>query len=119
MKNDIVSLLRADAEATDDIGLCADAANEIESLTEIVKASIYEIKKQEIETETLRDVVAKQKARIEELLWVETRILALESNLLHDARRAVEAWDCTVLHKPSDGMMQERMEYLRAAVEKL
>ena len=33
MKNDLISRLRADAESTDDIGLCADAANEIERLS--------------------------------------------------------------------------------------
>lgn len=31
-------------------------------------------------------------------------------------RRALEAWDCTVLPKSNDGMMQERMEDLRAAL---
>lgn len=34
--NDIVERLRADAESTDDIGLCADAASEIERLRELL-----------------------------------------------------------------------------------
>jgi len=36
--------------------------------------------------------------------------------LQRTAERAIEAWDTTVLHAPSDGMMQERMETLRAAI---
>ena len=33
-----------------------------------------------------------------------------------DAQRALEAWDSTVLPRSHDGMMQERMECLRAAL---
>jgi hypothetical protein len=33
------------------------------------------------------------------------------------AMRALAAWDNTVLQKSHDGMMQERMECLRAAIE--
>ncbi len=36
--------------------------------------------------------------------------------LIRTAERAMEAWDTTVLHAPSDGMMQERMEYLREEI---
>jgi hypothetical protein len=36
--------------------------------------------------------------------------------LQHDAMRALVAWDGTVLPKAHDGMMQERMECLRAAL---
>jgi hypothetical protein len=35
------------------------------------------------------------------------------SKLTETARRALEAWDTTCLHAPSDGMLQERMEALR------
>lgn len=38
------------------------------------------------------------------------RLLSVEAA----ARRALEAWDTTVLPKSHDGMMQERMECLRA-----
>ena len=36
--------------------------------------------------------------------------------LRHDAMRALVAWDGTVLPKAHDGLMQERMESLRAAL---
>ena len=36
--------------------------------------------------------------------------------LVKDAKRALEAWDSTVLPSGHDGMMQERMECLRAAL---
>ena len=36
--------------------------------------------------------------------------------LRHDAMRALAAWDGTVLPKAHDGMMQERMECLRASL---
>jgi len=38
------------------------------------------------------------------------------SKLTETARRALEAWDTTCLHAPSDGMLQERMEALRIAI---
>lgn len=38
------------------------------------------------------------------------RLLSVEAA----ARQALEAWDTTVLPKSNDGMMQERMECLRA-----
>ena len=34
-------------------------------------------------------------------------------SLMDSARRAIEAWDCTVLERGRDGMLQERMECLR------
>lgn len=34
----------------------------------------------------------------------------------HSAQRALGAWDSTVLPKTNDGMMQERMEDLRASL---
>lgn len=37
--------------------------------------------------------------------------------LVADAVRAIEAWDSTVLPRGYDGMMQERMECLRAALK--
>ena len=40
---DIVTRLRADAEYTDDIGLCADAADEIERLRRIEAAQLAEL----------------------------------------------------------------------------
>lgn len=39
--------------------------------------------------------------------------------LRHDAVRALEAWDSTPLPKAGDGMMQERMEGLRASLADL
>jgi hypothetical protein len=39
--------------------------------------------------------------------------------LRHDAMRALVAWDGTVLPKARDGLMQERMESLRAALADL
>ena len=45
------------------------------------------------------------------------RTLALErAELRHEAMRALVAWDGTVLPKAHDGLMQERMESLRAAL---
>jgi hypothetical protein len=45
------------------------------------------------------------------------RVLALErAELRHEATRALVAWDGTVLPKAHDGLMQERMESLRAAL---
>ena len=38
------------------------------------------------------------------------------SNLVAAGNRAIEAWDCTVLPVANDGMLQERMECLRAAL---
>lgn len=38
-----------------------------------------------------------------------------ERPLEADVQRALEAWDTTVLPRSNDGMMQERMECLRAA----
>ena len=35
--------------------------------------------------------------------------------LLEDVRRALEAWDTSPLPKGRDGMLQERIECLRAA----
>ena len=52
----------------------------------------------------------------------EAKILALEmalSELRHDAMRTLVAWDGTVLPKAHDGLMQERMECLRAALADL
>lgn len=49
----------------------------------------------------------------------EAKILSLElalSDLRHEAMRALVAWDGTVLPKAHDGLMQERMESLRAAL---
>lgn len=49
----------------------------------------------------------------------EAKILTLElalSELRHDAMRTLVAWDGTVLPKAHDGLMQERMESLRAAL---
>lgn len=40
----------------------------------------------------------------------------LYMQLYGDAHRALEAWDSTVLPKSNDGMMQERMEDLRASL---
>lgn len=37
--------------------------------------------------------------------------------LVADAVRVIEAWDSTVLPRGYDGMMQERMECLRAALK--
>lgn len=34
-------------------------------------------------------------------------------NMLHDIRRALDAWDSSVLEKPRDGRLQESMECLR------
>ena len=46
------------------------------------------------------------------------RALALEyAELRHEAMRALVAWDGTVLPKAHDGMMQERMECLREALD--
>ena len=46
------------------------------------------------------------------------RSLALEyAELRHEAMRALVAWDGTVLPKAHDGMMQERMECLREALD--
>lgn len=43
--------------------------------------------------------------------------LALQlAELRHEATRALVAWDGTVLPKAHDGLMQERMESLRAAL---
>ncbi len=41
------------------------------------------------------------------------------AELRHEATRALVAWDGTVLPKAHDGLMQERMECLRAALEGL
>lgn len=38
------------------------------------------------------------------------------SNLRDAGNRAIEAWDCTVLPVANDGMLQERMEYLRGTL---
>jgi hypothetical protein len=38
------------------------------------------------------------------------------AELRHEARRVLVAWDSTVLPKSHDGIMQERMESLRAAL---
>ena len=44
-------------------------------------------------------------------------VTAQRDELARKAERALEAWDTTCLHAPSDQMMQERMETLRAAIE--
>ena len=53
-------------------------------------------------------------------LMTEARKLAAEEwnrrPLFDAAVRALEAWDSTVLPRSHDGMMQERMEELRAAL---
>ena len=41
---------------------------------------------------------------------------AVISNLRDAGNRAIEAWDCTVLPVANDGMLQERMEYLRGTL---
>ena len=60
-----------------------------------------------------RDAAQEQVAALHSEL-VEAR--SSEGRLQHDATRALEAWDCTVLPKSRDGMMQERMECLRTAI---
>ena len=75
--------------------------------------------------------VRRENAELKEALQhpsyeVENRLRAqrdeLQSNVKRmaaAARRALEAWDTTCLHAPSDGMLQERMETLREAIARV
>ena len=70
---------------------------------------------------TLHEILAavgaqnKQVLRLVAELECTARELALErAELRHEVRRALVAWDGTVLPKAHDRLLQERMESLRA-----
>ena len=66
--------------------------------------------------EALCDEVARLRAALEKANANAERF-EREWYLRGDAiERAIDAWDCTVLPVSDDGMMQERMECLRAAL---
>lgn len=52
-------------------------------------------------------------------LYADNTQLTTLAELRHEATRALVAWDGTVLPKAHDGLMQERMECLRAALDGL
>ena len=63
-----------------------------------------------------RTVAAGRRAHYAEAYDARREEIALLRGLRHDAMRALVAWDGTVLPKARDGLMQERMECLRAAL---
>lgn len=76
MSKELIERLRADAESTDDIGLCADAAERIEELERKVASRDAEVAKLKDDNEYLyvaaieRDQLSEQvKMLRDELLW--------------------------------------------------
>ena len=87
---------------------------EIEHLRRRLMAVLDAPRETMSDAKAVREMVRQARLGLDESPGAE--IEAAIANLRHEAMRALVAWDGTVLPKSHDGLMQERMECLRAAL---
>jgi len=112
MTDDLIQRLRADAEFTDDIGLCADAADEIERLREELTAL-----KQSPTMAAVREMITSQAVKENEKLREElTTIKEQRNEAVSAVQRLTEGqpFDAVVI---ADGIKRGVAATLQKAIE--
>jgi hypothetical protein len=128
---DDAALLRRenpDCEIAANMDAAADMLEKLRATEEGAKEAfghvVQDKRDLEAECKRLRELLAGTHAQIRSFYMgtPEARLAAAlkqRDELRHEATRALVAWDGTVLPKAHDGLMQERMECLRAALADL